>query len=227
MESGHTPSRGSEQYWGGAVPWVSIPDARDHNGRVIRSTTSTITEAGLANSAARLLPAGTVCLVRTAASIGYVTILGIEMATSQDFANWVCGDALLPKYLMYALWAEREAIRSFGEGSAHPTVYFPELKAFHVKLAPVAEQRAIVEVIEQHLASLDRLQRLFQLVLQRHAKLEPALLSKAFRGELVPQDPKDESAEALLLRLNATSDTRSTPPVGRSAKRPSGRVQTV
>jgi type I restriction enzyme S subunit len=127
------------------------------------------------------------------------------MATSQDFANWVCGEALLPKYLMYALWAERAAIRSFGEGSAHPTVYFPELKAFHVKLAPVPEQRVIVEIIEQHLVSLDRLRHVFQLLLQRHAELEPALLSKAFRGELVPQDPNDEPAEALLARLGATS----------------------
>jgi type I restriction enzyme, S subunit len=209
MESGHTPSRAVEGYWGGRISWVSIPDARDHNGAIIEKTTSTITEEGLANSAARILPAETVCLVRTAASIGYVTILGREMATSQDFANWVCGRALLPKYLMYALWAERDAIRSFGEGSAHPTVYFPELKAFHLKLAPPAEQRIIVERIERHLATWERLRERFDRARQQHARLGPSYLAKAFRGELVSQDLNDEPAEAMLARVQRANGEKA------------------
>lgn len=201
MESGHTPSRAVESYWNGGIPWVSIPDARDHNGTTIDETASTISEEGLANSAARILPRETVCLVRTAASIGYVTVLGREMATSQDFANWVCGPALLPKYLMYALWAERDAIRSFGEGSAHPTVYFPELKAFHLKLAPLEEQQVIVDRIERYLSTWERLRGSVSAARQALATLESSYLAKAFRGELVPQDPRDEPAEAMLARL--------------------------
>lgn len=117
MESGHTPSRNYPDYWDGGVPWISIPDAREAHGREIHATTQTVSELGLANSSARLLPAKTVCLSRTA-SVGYVTTMGKPMATSQDFADWICTPALLPEFLMFALLAEGEHIRTFGEGSS-------------------------------------------------------------------------------------------------------------
>jgi type I restriction enzyme S subunit len=52
------------------------------------------------------LPAGTVCLSRTA-SVGFVTIMGRQMATSQDFVNWVCGPGLDPLLLFFLLVANR------------------------------------------------------------------------------------------------------------------------
>jgi type I restriction enzyme S subunit len=71
LESGHTPSRKHPEYWNGKTAWIGILDAGAHHGGVIHKTLQTITQAGLDNSAARLLPAGTVCLSRTA-SVGYV-----------------------------------------------------------------------------------------------------------------------------------------------------------
>jgi type I restriction enzyme, S subunit len=154
LESGHTPSRKHPEYWDGDVSWVGIKDARENHGRRIVATSQTITPAGLANSAARLLPAGTVCLSRTA-SVGYVTILGSPMATSQDFVNWVCSEALEPQFLMYALMAEGEHIREFGKGTTHTTIYFPEVQAFHLCMPPLAEQRRIVEKVEALLAEVN------------------------------------------------------------------------
>jgi type I restriction enzyme, S subunit len=81
QETGHTPSRSHPEYWGGDIPWIGIRDAGDHHGRIMQNTLQTVTEEGLANSSARLLPEGTVCLSRTA-SVGYVTIMGRPMATS-------------------------------------------------------------------------------------------------------------------------------------------------
>src|SRR5688572_23963596 len=79
LESGHTPSRQHADYWDGGIPWISIPDARIHHGRRIRETAQTVTQKGIDNSAARLLPANTVCLSRTA-SVGYVTVMDRPMA---------------------------------------------------------------------------------------------------------------------------------------------------
>jgi len=39
---------------------------------------------------------------------------------------------------MFALMAEGENIRNFGEGSTHTTIYFPEIRALHICLAPLA-----------------------------------------------------------------------------------------
>ncbi|MGE4061641.1 MAG: restriction endonuclease subunit S [Sphingomonadales bacterium] len=100
----------------------------------------------MANSSARVLPAGTVCLSRTA-SVGFVVVMGRPMATSQDFVNWVCSERLNNHFLKYALLAEQAALRMFAVGSVHPTIYFPEVKAFHICLPPRDEQDRIVEIL--------------------------------------------------------------------------------
>lgn len=202
QETGHTPSRSQPSYWGGGIPWVGIRDAGAHHGRRIDETAQTISDEGLANSSARLLPADTVCLSRTA-SVGYVTILGRPMATSQDFATWTCGEALLPGYLMLALLAEGEDIRRFGMGSTHTTIYFPEIRALHVALPPMAEQHEIIVRVESALARADNLEVAAARAAKLVNRLEASILTKAFRGELVPQDPTNEPATALLDRIRA------------------------
>lgn len=216
QETGHTPSRSRDDWWGGDVCWMSIPDANLHHGRVIFDTIQKTNEQGLANSSARLLPAGTVVLSRTA-SVGYICIMGREMATSQDFATWTCTDALLPEYLMYALLSEGEDIKKFGEGSTHTTIYFPEIRAFHIKLAPLDEQREIVRRIETAFAKIDRLAAEAAKALKLLGCLDQRILAKAFAGELVPQDPTDEPAEALLARIREARAAASKPKHGRKA----------
>ncbi|WP_407674078.1 restriction endonuclease subunit S [Paracoccus beibuensis] len=86
LESGHTPSRLRPEWWGGDVSWLSLTGIRAFDGKWVSSTEIKTNHAGIANSAARILPVGTVCLSRTA-SVGFVAIMGNPMATSQDFAN--------------------------------------------------------------------------------------------------------------------------------------------
>src|SRR5207247_1292143 len=69
LESGHTPSKRHPEYWGGDIPWIGIRDAKAHHGDRIYDTIQTTNELGIQNSSARILPAGTVCLSRTA-SVG-------------------------------------------------------------------------------------------------------------------------------------------------------------
>ncbi|HON76248.1 MAG TPA: restriction endonuclease subunit S [Dermatophilaceae bacterium] len=146
LESGHTPARGRDEYWGGEVPWIGIRDATGNHGRVIFDTEQHVTQAGLDNSSARLLPAGTVCLSRTA-SVGFVVTMGVPMATSQDFVNWVCGPRLNPRYLHYVLLAEQDSVRRFAHGTTHQTMYYPEAKALQILAPDRPGQDAIVEVL--------------------------------------------------------------------------------
>ncbi len=148
LESGHTPSRQHSEYWGGDVPWISIPDAKRCHGGVINDTEESTNALGIANSSARLIPAGAVCLSRTA-SVGYVAITGRSMATSQDFVNWICGDQLLPEFLQHLFIAEGENLLRFASGAVHKTIYFPEVKAFHVCVPDVAAQRRIVAILDE------------------------------------------------------------------------------
>lgn len=147
LETGHTPSRKHPEYWGGDVPWIGIKDATHNDGRRINDTLQKTTAEGIENSSARLLPRNTVCLSRTA-SVGYVVVMGREMATSQDFVNWVCDpEGLDWRILKWALLAEREALRRWSHGTTHQTIYFPEVKAFHICLPGRSEQTAIADVL--------------------------------------------------------------------------------
>lgn len=186
LETGHTPSRKFPEYWGGDVPWIGIRDATGNHGRTIDDTEQHTNELGIANSSARVLPANTVCLSRTA-SVGYVVVMGRPMATSQDFVNWVCGSALDHSYLKYVLLAENESFLRFASGTTHQTIYFPEVKAFHICLPPLREQQAIACV-------LGALDDKIELNRRRNATRE-ALARALFRSWFVDFDPVRAKAE--------------------------------
>jgi type I restriction enzyme S subunit len=219
LGTGHTPSRTNPFYWGGSIPWIALPDARDNHGRYIETTVQTITEAGLANSAARLHDANTVCLSRTA-SVGYVTIMAQSMATSQDFATWTCTEALLPEYLMYALLAEGDELRSFGMGSIHTTIYFPQLRALHIALPPLPEQTEVVRRLEGLLRRVEQQESELERVRSLLISVRHAFLTKAVAGELVSAVLDEGTPMALRRRIAARAKAR--PSKARRAPRGSG-----
>lgn len=148
LESGHTPSRKHPEWWGGPIPWIGIQDARAHHGRRIDDTLEHTNDLGIEHSSARVLPTDTICLSRTA-SVGYVVVMGRPMATSQDFVNWVCSEHLDHNFLKYLFIAEGDDLLRFASGAVHQTIYFPEVKAFHVCHPPLSEQRRIVGVLDE------------------------------------------------------------------------------
>jgi len=75
--------------------------------------------------------------------------MGGAMATSQDFVNWVCGSALDPNFLKYLFMAEGEDLLRFASGAVHSTIYFPEVKAFHICFPPFPEQQRIVSILDE------------------------------------------------------------------------------
>jgi type I restriction enzyme, S subunit len=207
LESGHTPSRNHPEYWGGDIPWIGIKDAKRFNGREIPETIENTNELGIENSSSRVLPKGTVCLSRTA-SVGYVVKMGSEMATSQDFANWVCGDRLDPDFLKYLFIAENAALDRFSSGSVHQTIYYPELKAFTVCIPPLEEQQRIVAILDEAFEGLDRAHAYAEANLQNVRELFENSLIAIFDGV-------EARAERMTLAMASSAFGR-----GRSRHRP-------
>jgi len=179
LESGHTPSRRRPEWWGGHVPWLALPDIRKLHGKYAYETAENTNDAGLANSSARLLPPGTVCLSRTA-SVGFVTILGKPMATSQDFCNWICGPKLDPEFLMYAFMASQESLRELGSGAVHKTIYMPTIQSFHICAPAIEEQRRIARTLRDRLAATETLTTGLKARLSEIERLPQRLLAAAF-----------------------------------------------
>lgn len=133
LRSGHTPSRQHHEYWQNCtIPWFGLADVwqiRDGQTEYVTDTAEKISELGLANSAARLLPKGTVMLSRTA-SVGFSAIMARPMATSQDFATWTCGPRLRPRFLLLCLRAMRsELLGRLAMGSTHGRSTCPTSRA--------------------------------------------------------------------------------------------------
>ncbi len=179
LESGHTPSRSRPDWWGGDISWVSLTEIRALDGTWVESTQIKTNEAGIANSSARILPRGTVCFSRTA-SVGFVTVMARPMATSQDFANWVCGDELDPEFLMYALICSRRELRALATGATHKTIYMPMLESFHLCLPDRPTQVAIVQALKAQLAAAEAARQAAQAQLDEIRQLPARLLAQAF-----------------------------------------------
>lgn len=187
IESGHTPSRLRDDWWGGDISWLSLTEIRALDGKWVESTQIKTNAAGIANSSARILPRGTVCFSRTA-SVGFVSIMAKPMATSQDFVNWVCGDDLDPEYLMYALIRSRAELRALAMGATHKTIYMPTLEAFHICLPNLKQQKAIVSAVKAQLAAVAEARQAAEAQLREIERLPQRLLAMAFDFEENVQD---------------------------------------
>ena len=111
---------------------------------------------------------------------------------------------MIKKSCLYAL--ESPTFRSFvdaglNSGSLIQHIHTKQLKTFSFPVAPMEEQHEIVRRIETAFAWIDRLASEATSARRLIDRLDQAILSKAFRGELVPQDPNDEPATVLLERI--------------------------
>ena len=102
IENGGTPSTNILEYWNGETFWLTPKELANFNENEISGTERKITTAGLKNSSARLLPAGTV-LLTSRAPIGYVAIAGVPLATNQGFKNFICDEKFLNNRFLYYL----------------------------------------------------------------------------------------------------------------------------
>jgi type I restriction enzyme S subunit len=196
LRSGHTPSRQNSEYWQDCtIPWFGLADVwqiRDGQIEYVYETTEKISELGLANSSARLLPKGTVILSRTA-SVGFSAILGVDMATTQDFVNWVCRPTLRPEYLLYVFRSMDHEFRRLTMGSTHQTIYMPDVGGFSTPIPPVPEQDQIVAAVRKETARIDALvakkERLVELLHEERT----ALITRAVTKGLDPTVPMKHS----------------------------------
>ena len=159
LGTGHTPSRQRPDYWKNCtIPWMTLADVwqlRDGTRNTVAETKEKISQLGLVNSAAVLHPAGTVMLSRTA-SVGFSAIMGIDMATSQDFATWTCGPKLHSRFLLHALRAMAPDLRRVAAGSTHKTIYMPDIEQLRIPLPSVEEQRRIADFLDAETARLEK-----------------------------------------------------------------------
>lgn len=214
---GATPSRSNPAYWNGEVPWVSSGEVAFCR---IGKTAETITAEGLANASTRLHPPGTVLLgmIGEGKTRGQAAILELEACNNQNCAAIRVSEAGYPEeYVYWYLYAVYERTRTAGAGNNQAALNKEKVQRLVLPLAPLEEAKIVVATIEEQFAPLHRMENEVQSALKQLGHLEKRLLAKAFRGELVPQDPNDEPADDLLERVRATRN--ATQPSRRGRRR--------
>ena len=124
--------------------------------------------------------------------------MATEMATTQDFVNWVCGESISPEYLLYVFRSMTHEFRRLTMGSTHQTIYMPDVGKFSTPVPPILEQDRIVAFIRKETARIDGLvakkERLIELLQEKRA----ALITRAVTKGLDPTVPmKDSGVEWL------------------------------
>ncbi len=164
--SGHTPNKKNQSYWNGDIPWISLKDISKLDKRYISETTDRTTIDGINNSSAILLPKGTVVISRDA-TIGKIGILDSDMATSQHFINYVCGESVNNEYLYYHFFYRKNEFERIAIGSTIKTIGLQYFKSLRIVIPPLQEQQHIAEILsttDEHIEKLDKTIEDYQLL---------------------------------------------------------------
>lgn len=142
---GGTPSTAISSYWGGDIDWYT--PAEIGYAKYVNSSNRRITNEGLRNSAARVLPAGAI-LLTTRASIGLRAILKHEAATNQGFQSLIVNEESDSEFMYYFLSTVVEEMESRASGSTFLEISSSKLKEIPIVVPQtVAEQKAIASVL--------------------------------------------------------------------------------
>lgn len=213
---GATPSRKEASYWNGDINWVSSSEVAFCR---ISGTKEKITREGLKNTSTNIHPAGTVMLamIGQGKTRGQAAILDIDACHNQNTAALrVLIEYLLPEYLYFFLWCQYEQTRKVGGGNNQQALNKSIVQGIAFPYPPIKEQKEIVRRVESLFTLADTVEKQYLEVKKRIDRLTQSLLAKAFRGELVPQDPNDEPAAELLKRIQAERNAQ--PPVKNKRK---------
>ena len=146
--SGHTPSQSHPEYWNGGIKWISLADSNRLDQGYIFETTKQISDEGIKNSSAVLLPAETVVLSRDA-GIGKSAVMSETMAVSQHFMAWKCDnhEKLHSWFLYNWLQLNKPEFERQAVGSTIKTIGLPYFKKLKIAVPPFPEQQKIAQIL--------------------------------------------------------------------------------
>ena len=170
---GGTPKTTKKEYWGGTIGWIGSGELKNNH---ISTPTRYITELGLEKSSTSLMPANTVLLAMTGATLGKIGILGFECSANQSVAGFLPNDSFDSLFLFYKLQNETKQILSYAGGAAQVGINKNNIGRLRIELPHLKEQRKIALLLD----SIDSSIILVDLESLRNHKFKKGLLQKMF-----------------------------------------------
>jgi type I restriction enzyme, S subunit len=201
-------------YFEDGVPMLRIVDIK--NGEINFSNVHKVSEK-LSQEYKRTLLYGGEVVISLVGTIGLVAEIPKVISKVNIHRNL----GLIPpsqfissKFLIYWLKSPyvREYLLSVTTGANQPLLNLADVRSLPIPVPPINEQNVLVERLETQLATLNRVDQALSWCTKYLNTLNQSVLSKAFRGELVDQDPNDEPASVLLDRIRAEREAQQPTP---------------
>lgn len=178
--SGGTPKTNIAEYWDeGTILWATPTDVTGNRSKYISNTERKISEKGLKNSSANLLPVGTI-LMTSRATIGERCINTIPMATNQGFKSFICKGDIFNEYLYYYIDLIKDLIILNSSGSTFLEISKGKVEMIKVAIPDISEQQQISEV----LSTVDEKIEMLQVEKNDFKLLKESLTEKLLSGKI-------------------------------------------
>ena len=221
VRGGSPRPAGDPKYYDGSIPFLKIADITKDNSVFLTSYKYTIKEAGLHKT--RRISPNTLLLSNSGATLGVPKICMIDATMNDGIAAFLDLDPRSNLYLYYFWLSKTSELRNINMGAAQPNLNTDILKKYMVPYCSFETQKSIVSEIESRLSVCDKIEESIEQSLKHAESLRQSILKKAFEGKLVPQDPNDLPANALLERIKTERERNKpeAPKIGRK-----GRIRT-
>ncbi|NWN46265.1 restriction endonuclease subunit S [Pseudomonas protegens] len=179
MGSGGTPLSSVAVYYDGDIPWVSISDMTK-GGKLIKSTERNLSALGLAHSAARIFPAGTV-LYAMYASLGECSVAGVPVCTSQAILGIRAKANMLDsEFLYHYLISLKAVVKELGQQGTQSNLNKGMVQNFSLRLPSLAEQKSIVSILSE----MDDELNIIETKLQKARHLKQGVMQELLTGRI-------------------------------------------
>lgn len=179
ITSGGTPDRENPAYWGGTVPWVKTTLVQNCE-IALNDIDEKITEAGLKNSSAKLIPSGSIlmAMVGQGKTRGQVAILTTDAAINQNCAAIILNDEANTGYVYQQLLFRYAALRNASNSSGQQNLNAGLIREVRMPLPKLAEQENIAEILVAWDTAIQKTEQLIAAKEQYHRWLQQCLIDQ-------------------------------------------------
>jgi len=195
--SGGTPSTKIPEYFDGDIAWITPADLTGYKNKYISRGRRNISEEGLKNSSARIIPQGSI-LFSSRAPIGYVAIASNDISTNQGFKNLVISNKVNSEFVFYYLKSAKQLAEKNASGTTFKEISSTNFAKLPFPLPTLPEQKNIVEKIEELFSGLDSGVASLKKAKAQIRLYRQSVLASAFSGKLLtPSSERIAQSEIL------------------------------
>ena len=189
--NGGTPNSSEESYWNGEIVWITPNDLSELTEIYIRDSERKITEDGINNCSAKIVPKDSI-IISTRAPIGYIAIAGVNLCTNQGCKSLIPVSEINSKFFYYFILSINFYLNVLGQGTTFMELSNSNLSMVELLKPPIDEQISIANFLDQKTAEIDDLitdkEKLIELLQEKRQAVITEAVTKGLNPNVKMKD---------------------------------------